>query len=146
MSQDPVDALTRSVPRWFRWLVVAGLLWNVLGFVAVAMNTLGAGPPLNDAQEAYGASVPIWAVAASWIAVGAGVAGCLLMLRQQARAISALATSLVAILVQDLWMFVLSDTQMVFGSMPLIMQSIVAAIAVMLLWLASHARTKGWLN
>lgn len=133
-------------PAWLKWVAIIALVWNLLGFAAVAMDTLQAGPPLTGEQAAYAAAIPVWAKVSSWIAVGAGTAGALLLLRRQARAVGAFALSLVGLVGQDLWMFFLSDAASVFGTAPLVMQSLVAIIAVALLWLAIHARKAGWIS
>lgn len=133
-------------PKWLIWVAVLALMWNLLGFAALAMDTLQAGPALTEAQATYAATVPVWAKVASWVAVGAGIAGCLLLVRRQAKAVVAFAVSLIALVFQDLWMFVLSDAQTVFGSAPLVMQAMVAAIAAALLWLAMQSRSKGWIG
>lgn len=143
---DPADTGGQAAPRWLMVVAIVALAWNLLGFAALAMDALNAGTALPEAQAVYAATVPLWAQAASWIAVGAGIAGCLLILRRQARAVVAFAVSLIALIVQDAWLFVLSGAQAVFGPTPLVMQAMVAAIAVGLLWLANHARTNGWIR
>ena len=136
----------QAAPRWFVPVAAIALLWNLLGCAALTMDALAVGPPLTDAQLAYASTVPLWAKAASWTAVGAGVAGSILLLWRKASTIFGFAVSLIAVLIQDLWMFILSDAQAVFGSSPLVMQAGVAAIAMVLLWLANQARTRGWIS
>lgn len=143
---ETIRAVEQAAPKWLNWVVVIALLWNLLGFAALAMDSLQMGPPLTPEQAAYAAAVPIWAKAASWIAVGAGIAGCLLLLRRQTRAVLAFAVSLLALVVQDVQMFVVADAGTLFGSTPMVMQAMVALIAAFLLWLAVSGRRKGWLH
>lgn len=143
---ETIQAVEQDAPKWRNWVAVFALLWNLLGFAALAMDSLQMGPPLTPEQAAYAASVPIWAKAASWVAVGAGIAGCLLLLRRQARAVLAFTVSLLALVVQDVQMFVVADAGSLFGSAPMVMQGMVALIAALLLWLAVSGRGKGWLH
>lgn len=140
------DTARQAAPKWLNWVAALALLWNLLGFAALAMDTLQMGPPLTPEQADYAAAVPIWAKAASWIAVGAGIAGCLLLFRRQVRAVVAFAVSLLALIVQNVQMFVMADTGALFGPTPMVMQAMVAIIAAVLLWLAISARSKGWLH
>jgi len=91
-------------------------------------------------------NTPKWATSAFAIAVNAGVLGSLFLLLRRAWAIPMFVVSLVAVLVQNLNSFVLTDTIALFGTTPVIIQSVIVAIALLLVWYARAAKRNGWLN
>ncbi len=135
-----------SAPKWFIAVSVVALLWNLMGLVAIMGDIFGDPSKLTDAQRALHDATPLWAVAASLGGVLAGSIGSLALILRRAWAALAMIVSLICVVVQDIWLFVLGDVQAVYGQVPVIMQSIVLVIAVALVWLARSAKAKGWLR
>ena len=144
MTDNHMASTPQAAPSWFPAVAVIALLWNLAGLAALMMDALAVAPPLTAAQAAYATTIPGWSISASWIGVGAGVAGAILLLRRSNRAVSAFAISLIAIIVQDVGMFGIADAIAAYGQAPLMMQGCVLVIGVLLLWLAAKAKSAGW--
>ncbi len=135
-------------PRWFTVLAVLALLWNLAGlFAVVADLRLSAADiaalPLD--QQALYRARPGWSVVASVVAVVGGTLGCVGLLLRRRWAVPALAASLVGVVVQDIGIFVVAGAASVAGPVPVVLQSVVFAIAVGLLMLARRAGARSWL-
>ena len=135
-------------PPWFAVLAVLALLWNLAGlFAVVADLKLSAAEiaalPLD--QQALYRARPGWSVVASVVAVVGGTLGCIGLLLRRRWAVPALAASLVGVLVQDIGIFVVAGAASVAGPVPVVLQSVVFAIAVGLLLLARRAGARSWL-
>lgn len=136
-------------PRWFAIVAVVAMLWNLLGCFAFAAD-LSLSPEdvakLPESQQALYAARPGWAVAATGTAVIGGLLGCLGLLLRKRWAFPVLALSLVGILVQDLGLFVLVDGATLAGPVAVVMQAIVLAVGVGLVWLSRKGIARGWLR
>ncbi len=135
-------------PPWFAVLAVLALLWNLAGlFAVVADLKLSAAEiaalPLD--QQALYRARPGWSVVASVVAVVGGTLGCIGLLLRRRWAVPALAASLVGVVVQDIGIFVVAGAASVAGPVPMVLQSVVFAIAVGLLLLARRAGARSWL-
>lgn len=135
-------------PPWFAVLAVLALLWNLAGlFAVVADLKLSAAEiaalPLD--QQALYRARPGWSVVASVVAVVGGTLGCVGLLLRRRWAVPALAASLVGVVVQDIGIFVVAGAASVAGPVPMVLQSVVFAIAVGLLLLARRAVARSWL-
>lgn len=135
-------------PPWFAVLAVLALLWNLAGlFAVVADLKLSAAEiaalPLD--QQALYRARPGWSVVASVVAVVGGTLGCIGLLLRRRWAVPALAASLVGVVVQDIGIFVVAGAASVAGPVPVVLQSVVFAIAVGLLLLARRAGARSWL-
>ena len=134
-------------PKWLIPTAVAALLWNLMGCAAYIMNAMVtpeeiAALPL-DQQHIY-AIRPAWAVGATAIAVWLGALGSLLIALKMRWAMPVLAISLVGIVFQDAWLFVLSDAGASAGGVAYILQSLVLLIGIALLALSLRANSAGW--
>ncbi len=133
------------------WLVAgAGLIWNLFGFMIYLM-TVRATPEqmaqqYNAAEIAFMDAVPVWATSANATAVTAGVLACVLLLLRKSLALPLFLLSLAALLVQDLYSFVLEDVVSVFGMVPLYIQGTVLVIAIALIFYTRSAKNRGLLN
>ena len=135
-------------PVWF-WIVsVIALLWNMLGvmaFVGQMMMTPDMLAQLPEAQRVAIETRPMWATIAFGIAVFGGAIGSALLLIRSRMAKGMLLASLLAVIVQmsqALYSSNLSD----FGPGGIVMTIMIIVIAVLLVWLASVSRRKGWLR
>jgi hypothetical protein len=133
------SSVPSAAPLWLRLIAALGLIWNLFGVYAY-LQTVGVipGAPANMTSH----TMPTWVVGAFAVAVFAGSLGSLglLMLKRWARLI--LALSLVGVLVNDLWAFVLNTS----GEKQLGLPIAVNVIAILLVWLAYMADRRGWLS
>jgi hypothetical protein len=122
------------------------LLWNAFG-VAMYLSSVGVfGDPtagLNDHERAVAASIPAWVTGAFAIGTFAGLIGSLGLLLRKAWALPVLIVSLVGLLALEGWIVLLSGAVDVFG---LAVPVMVSCGAILLAWLAFHARGRGWLS
>jgi len=104
MSEAP--GTTTPHRPWHLWLIgIVGGLWSVMGvvsFTLTQMNVEAAMSGFPPEQRAYFASFPWWAVAFWALGVFAGVIGCVLLLRQDRRAVQALLASLIGVAVANI--------------------------------------------
>lgn len=136
-----------TVPKWYFPVAIAALLWNLLGcaaYLSDVMLTAADIAKMSADQQALYASRPAWAVAATAIAVWGGALGCVGLILRRRWALPLLVASLVALVVQDFGLFVLSDTVQIAGPAVLVMQGLVLAVAVALVLLARRANAAGW--
>lgn len=137
-------------PIWFYILSVLFLLWNLFGLAVFCLgmfvlNTkealLNAG--LNEAQAELTLSTPTWVNIAFGVAVIFGVLGSVALIATRKLAIPLLAISLLGVLVQNTYTYLLSNVVEVMGvgASPVV---IVGAIAV--IPFAIFCARKGWLR
>lgn len=139
-------ASSTPLPRWFRPVTLLAILWNAFG-VAMYLSAVGMfGDPatgLSEADRAAAAAIPGWIMGAFATGTFAGLIGSLALLFRQGWAVPVLIVSLAALLVLEGWIVFLSGALASFGlSVPVM----VSLGAVLLAWLAIHARGRGWLG
>jgi hypothetical protein len=137
-----------KAPKWYLPVAVLALLWNLLGcaaYLSDVMLTPEDVAKMTGAQQALYAARPAWSVAATAIAVWGGAAGCIGLILLKRWATPLLIASLVALVVQDTWLFVLSGAAAQTGPVALILQGLVLLIAIGLVRLARKATARGWI-
>ena len=138
-----------TAPKWFLPLAIIALLWNLMGcaaYLSDAMVSAADIAKMSDAEKAMMAARPVWAVGATAVAVWLGALGCLALILRKSWAVPLLWLSLLGVIAQDIWLFVLApDTGLVNGAV-YGLQGLVLVIAVALVWLASKAKASGWLG
>ena len=134
------DLTASRAPAWLRIVALLAVLWNLYGVYAY-LQTVGAVPGGDPAMAA--STMPTWVTGAFAIAVFAGVLGSLglLLLKRWAKLL--LLLSLLAVLAEDLWAFVLREGGPDKGP---IIPIAVNLVAILLVWLAYTADRKGWLS
>lgn len=142
-----MGAVLRSQrPAWFTAAALVAVLWNAFG-VAMYLSSVGIfGDPtagLTAAERAVAESIPAWITGAFAIGTFAGLIGSLGLLLGKAWAQPVLIVSLIALLVLEGWIVFLSGAREVSG---LAVPIAVTAGAILLAWLATTARRRGWLN
>lgn len=138
-----------KAPTWFYIVAALALIWNLMGAAAVVMNfmiTPEAIATLPAAQQQMYADTPAWSSYASLVAVFAGALGCIGLMLKKVWAYALFIVSLLALVVQDIGIFVVVDAVSVMGIEVLIMQGIVALIALALAFLARKAIVKEWIH
>ncbi|MGI9237481.1 MAG: hypothetical protein ACR2QZ_08790 [Woeseiaceae bacterium] len=133
------------------WLIGgAALIWNLFGMMVYVM-TVSATPEqlaqqYSAAEIAFVQSVPTWATSANAIAVTAGVIGSVLLLMRRSQALPVFIVSLLALVVQNLHSFVVTDVVSVFGMVPLYIAATVFVIAIALTLYAYLGQRSGLLR
>lgn len=135
-----------SRPAWFRAAALLAILWNAFG-VAMYLSSVGMfGDPmagLSEAERAVASSIPSWITAAFAIGTLTGLAGSIGLAMCKAWAQPVLIVSMIALLVLEGWIVFLSGAPEAFG---LAVPIMVSVGAILLAWLAMHARRRGWLS
>jgi hypothetical protein len=141
-----VSSFSGAAPGWFRIAAMAAIIWNAFG-VAMYLSSVGLfGDPmadLSEAERAVAASIPPLVTGAFAIGTMSGLIGSLGLLFRKAWAQPVLIVSLLALFVLEGWILFLSGAREAFGVGVPIM---VVTGAVLLAWLATHARRHGWLR
>ena len=141
-----VAALPPSSPLWFRIVGLVAVLWNAFG-VAMYLSSVGIfGDPmagLSEAERAAASSIPGWITGAFAIGTFAGLFASLGLVLRKSWAAPMFIVSLVALLLLEGWIVFFSGALEIFGIAVPIM---VSAGAILLAWLAIHARRRGWLS
>ncbi len=133
------------------WLIGgAALIWNLFGF-SIYYMTVTITPEQMLAryepdQIVYMESIPVWVTSAFAIAVTTAVIGSVFLLLRNALALPLFVISLVAILVQHTYSFVLSDVVAIFGMTQVYIASTVFVITILLVFYSWRARAKGLLT
>ncbi|MEN7342693.1 MAG: hypothetical protein AAAFM81_07090 [Pseudomonadota bacterium] len=139
-----------TIPKWFLPLSIVALLWNLMGcaaYLSDAMISADDIAAMDAAQQAlYALERPAWSIAGTAIAVWLGALGCLGLILKKAWAMPLLIVSLIGVIVQDLWLFILSDAAKLAGNAVFILQGLVFVIAVGLVVLATKAKSNQWLS
>ncbi|KRG39686.1 hypothetical protein ARC78_14520 [Stenotrophomonas pictorum JCM 9942] len=135
-------------PKWLKPVAVLALLWNLLGLAAFGLDlSLSAADiaKLPAAQQELYASRPLWAVAATALAVIAGTLGSVGLLLRKHWAFPVFVASLLGILLQDLNLFVLTDGARLGGPAVMAMQGVVLAVGIALVLLSQKGAKASWL-
>ena len=129
----------------------AALIWNLFGVMMYVMTVTAT--PESYAAQGYTpeqvdfiASTAAWSTAAFAIAVNAGSLASLFLLLRKAWAVPTFVVSLVAILVLDVYNFLLRDTIAMFGMGAAYMQATILVIGILQVVYSRYVRKKAWLT
>ena len=144
------DIINGKPPASF-WIIGAvALVWNLIGLAFYYMQVTATEEMLSvayeDAEVEFIQAIPAWATAGYGAAVTFGVLGCLLLLFRSGWAIPSFIVSLIGILVQDVYGFLIADAIGVFGTGSLVLPLVVLVVAVVLIVYSRGAKAKGWLR
>lgn len=134
-------------PAWFRIVALLAVLWNAFGFFQYLSSVGLFGDPMTgmtDVQRAAAESIPAAITGAFAIGTLAGLLGSLGLLLGKRWALPLLALSLIALIALEGWIVFLSDALEAFGGIAL--PATIVLGALLLAWLAWHARGRGWLR
>ena len=134
--------------KWFIPVAVVALIWNLIGCAAYLFDVMLTPEDLakmTEAQQAMYAARPGWSVAATAVAVWFGVAGCVGLILRKKWSLPLLVISLLGVVVQDVSLFVLSDTGALAGGAVYVMQGIVLLIAIGLVFMSRLGIRREWL-
>lgn len=136
-------------PVWFLIVAILLLLWATLGCIACLRQLqLGAevmGPSDAGYRQLY-AALPRWYNICYAIGVGTGLLGAVCLLFRSAAARPFYTVSLVAVVIQFGYTFAETDMIAVKGVGSVAFPMLIAAIGAFALWLATHARRRGWIG
>lgn len=138
-----------DAPKWFKPVAIAALLWNLLGaaaYLADMMMSDEAVAALSSAERAIRSARPLWVVSATALAVWVGALSSVGLVLRKAWAKPDLLVSLAAVIVQDVWVFGLSNAGALAGPAGYAIQGMVLAIAIGLVVLANHAAKHFWIT
>lgn len=127
------------------WVIsVIALIWNLMGVLAYITQ-------VNRSDEIIAAlpeveNVPIWVTGAFAIAVFGGTLGCVLLLLRKKMASIVFIVSLLGIIAQMTYNFMLNKTAEVYDSGGMIMPAMVVFFGAFLVWYTKQATAKGWLS
>ncbi|MGB5489765.1 MAG: hypothetical protein WBM76_02945 [Woeseiaceae bacterium] len=139
-----------ELPKSFWIIGGAFLLWNFFGLMIyydqVTMTPEVISDNFTAEQQAFLQNIPAWATSAFAIAVTTGVIASLLLLVRNALALPIYIVSLVSVLLQDVYSFVLTDSLAVWGSNALYMPTFVVVVGIVEIWYSRSAKAKGWVS
>lgn len=132
------------------WVVsVLALLWNLVGmaifFMQVNMppEALAAMPA---EQRALYESTPVWVNGAFAVAVFGGALGSAMLLMRKRLALPLLALSLLGVLVQMGYTYLMTPAFRVYGASGAILPALLVLIALFLVWFARRSLARGWIG
>jgi len=144
------EATVSRVPGWYWAASGLALLWTLFGVAAYLMQAYGVGAGgqtgMTEAQRQLDSTMPAWVMGAYAIAVFAGAIGCVGLLLRKRWAKILLLVSLIAVLAQQVWVFLLSDAMELLGQSAAILPIVVILVSILLVWFADQAGKKGWLS
>lgn len=139
-----------ELPKSFWIIGGAFLLWNFFGLMIyydqVTMTPEVISDNFTAEQQAFLQNIPAWATSAFAIAVTTGVIASLLLLVRNALALPIYIVSLVSVLLQDVYSFVLTDSLAVWGSNALYMPTFVVVVGIVEIWYSRSVKAKGWVS
>jgi hypothetical protein len=133
-------------PKWFRIAAIVAILWNAMG-VFMYLSSVGLfGDPmagLSDTERRAASSIPAWIMGAFAVGTFAGLIGSIGLLIRKRWAWPLLIVSLIGLLVLESYIVFFSGALEAFG---LTFPILVSAGAVLLAWVATRGRARGWLD
>jgi hypothetical protein len=89
---------------------------------------------------------PAWSIAGTAVGVWLGALGCLALILRKRWAVPVLLLSLLGVIVQDVWLFLLAPKTDLINGTVYGLQGMVLLISIGLASLARSAKASGWLN
>lgn len=146
---EPLDT---TKPTKLFWIInILALLWNLLGMMAffVTMVKISSEKMLDElpvGQRVLYGNTPSWNWVAYGVAVFAGVGGCIGLLLRKKWATPVLIISLVGVLVQNSYVFLISNTMEVMGvAQTVVGPVLIIGIGIALIFWSLTCTKKGWI-
>ncbi|HEY6641687.1 hypothetical protein [Povalibacter sp.] len=137
-------------PTWFRIVAGLALVWMLIGVMSWVMDLMtdeAAIAQMSEVQQQLYRSRPAWIFVVYAIAIFSGLAGAIGLLMRKSWAVTAFVVSLIAIIIQFGYTFLVMDAIGLLGpAAAVIFPLVIFAIGAALLWLAMHARKFGWIT
>jgi len=133
------------------WIISgAALIWNLFGlmiyYMTVTITPEELAARFQPDQVVYIEAVPVWVTSAFAIAVTTAVIGSVLLLLRKSLAVPVFLVSLVAVLTQHTYSFILTDVIAVLGMLQAYIAGTVLTITVLLVLYSLWARKRGLLT
>lgn len=138
---------TSNRPKWYMVAAILAFVWNIMGvmaYLAQAFMPPEALESMTESQRTLHESTPTWVTAAFATAVWGGALGTLLLILKKSLAHLILLISLIGIVVQQAWIFFVSNSFEVYGPGQSVMPIMVLIIGVWLVWFSRKAKAEGW--
>jgi hypothetical protein len=138
----------KTTPKWYMPVVIVALLWNLLGcaaYLADVTLTPEDVAQMSADQQALYAARPAWAVSATALAVWGGALGCVGLLLRRRWANLLLWISLAGVIIQDIYLFGLTNAASQAGPTAFALQGLVLIVAIGLVMLGRKALQQGWI-
>jgi membrane-anchored protein YejM (alkaline phosphatase superfamily) len=148
----PDAGLARSAAPWHFWIVgVLALLWNGFAGYDYTMSHVQGDAyyrqlGMTEAQITFMHAYPAWVTAAWAVGVWGSVVGAILLLARSRYAVHAFVVSLAGLLASLVYNFLLSNGAEVMGQMGSIMNVVILAILLFLIWYAWTMAKRGVLR
>lgn len=136
-------------PKSFYWIAGIALVWNLFGVMAyINQVTMSADmlAALPDATRTFFENQPSWVTGVYAIAVNAGALGCVLLLLRKSWAVPVFIVSLVCVLLQFSYNYLIADGMAVFGRSSVAVPISITVIGAGLVKYSLDAKAKGWLS
>ena len=132
------------------WIVsVLALLWNLLGtaifFMQINMPPEALAVMPADQRALY-ESTPGWVNGAFAVAVFGGALGSAMLLMNKRLALPLLALSLLGVVVQMGYTYLMTPAFRVYGASGAVMPAMLVLIALFLVWFARRSLARGWIG
>ena len=137
------------IPAWYWVVAVIALLWEAIGcyfYVTQVSMDAAALARMPEAQAELFAAMPSWQWGAYAVAVWIGLAGAIGLLLRRRWALTALAVSLLAALVQYGYTFAATDIMSTIGPSAIGLPAAIIIIGILLVLFAATSARKGWLR
>ena len=138
-----------NTPVWFWIVATLAMLWNLAGLAAFAMHLMITPEQIAQLPEAHQrlyTEAPEWLNVAFGMAVVGGALASLMLLLRNLFAPVLFSLSLVGVLAQQSYQFLMSDTFEVLGKDAMIMPLVVLTLAIFLLWFSLSCKNRGLLR
>jgi len=140
---------SNSAPKWLKIVAAIAVIWNTLGvlaFVGQIMISPATLAQMPVAEQDLIKNTPLWATIAFAIAVFCGLLGAIALYLQRKLSKLWFIVSLIGILIQDFYAFVVVDSIAVYGTESLMMPLLVLIIAIVLIAIAHNSEKSHWLS
>ncbi len=141
---------TTTKPKAAYWIIaIIAFIWNSLGvnaYLQQQYNTEAFRDQYSPEQLEMVQAAPTWYTAAFAIAVFGGLLGTIALLLTKKMANLLFAISLLGIIVQMIYNFLVINSIEVYGAGAMIMPIRIMIIGIFLFTYSRKAITKGWLN
>lgn len=138
-----------EIPFWFKFIAWLALIWNLMGVFAF-YTQLSASPELlatlSQAEQEIIKNYPTWFNVAFGTAVIGGALASIALLFKKSVAFYLYCLSLIGVLGQFTYSFLLTDNAGNYGPGGYIMPIMIIVVSLYLIMLSRNATKQGWLN
>jgi hypothetical protein len=136
----------QPVARWYPLAAFAALLFMALGCAAFILEILTDPASLPLDQRVPHEAQPAWLILANGLAVGAGLAGSLLLVLRRRLAEPLMLASLVAVVIWLAGLLLVPTLRDTVSTNDLAVAVVVTIVTWTIFWFARHSRQRGWLR